>query len=156
MNLDIGKAFTFITDDQRWVAKLAIGGGLLLAGFITLIGWIFTVPVVLGYMVNLTRNVINGNPQPLPEWDNWGERWIEGIKAVVVNLVYALPAILVSIILTVPGSILANSRNDGAAAAGGALNLLGGCLNFILSILVAIIVPQRSVVSRSRAISAMR
>jgi len=34
MNLDIGKAFTFPMDDQKWVAKLAIGGGLILAGFI--------------------------------------------------------------------------------------------------------------------------
>ncbi len=141
MNLDIGKAFTFVTEDQKWLAKVAIGGGLILAGFITFIGWIFTVPVVLGYLVNLTRNVINGNPQPLPEWDNWGERWIEGIKAVVVGLVYSLPAIVISLIISVPGSLLSGSSNNGTAAAGGVLSLVGSCLNFILSILVAIVLP---------------
>ena len=31
MNLDIGKAFTFVMEDQKWVAKLAIGGGLAIA-----------------------------------------------------------------------------------------------------------------------------
>lgn len=141
MNLDIGKAFTFPMEDQKWVAKLAIGGGLLLAGFITLIGWIFTVPVIFGYLVNLTRNVINGHPQPLPEWDNWGERWIEGIKAIAVSIVYSLPAIVVSLITTIPGSILSGSSNNGAATAGGLLSLAGSCLNFILGILVAIIIP---------------
>jgi len=34
----------------------------------------------------MTRNVINGNPQPLPEWENWGELWIEGAKMFVVGL----------------------------------------------------------------------
>ncbi len=42
MNLDIGKAFTFPMEDQKWVAKLAIGGGLILAGIITIVGWLFT------------------------------------------------------------------------------------------------------------------
>lgn len=141
MNLDIGKAFTFVTEDQKWVAKLAIGGGLLLAGFITLIGWVFTVPVVLGYLVHLARNVIAGNPQPMPEWDNWGERWIIGFKSWVISLVYALPAVIVSLLFTVPSSILSNSSNNGAAAAGGLIGLVGSCLNFLLSIVVAIILP---------------
>jgi hypothetical protein len=141
MNLDIAKAFTFPMEDQKWVAKLAIGGGLLLAGFITLIGWIFTVPVVLGYLVNMTRNVINGNPQPLPEWDNWGERWIEGVKVFVVSLVYYLPVIILRIVLTVPGSILASSSNNGVAATGGALNLVGGCLSFIVQIAISVVLP---------------
>ena len=28
MGLDIGKAFTFVTDDPKWVTKVLIGGGL--------------------------------------------------------------------------------------------------------------------------------
>jgi len=141
MDLDIGKAFTFPMEDQKWVAKLAIGGGLILAGIITIVGWLFTFPVVFGYLAMLTRNVINGNPQPLPEWDNWGERWIEGVKMFVVGLVYSLPVIILRVVLTVPGAILANSSNNGVAATGGVLNLAGGCLSFILQLAVAVVLP---------------
>jgi hypothetical protein len=142
MNLDIGKAFTFPMEDQRWVAKLAIGGGLLLAGFITLIGWIFTVPVVLGYLVNLTRNVINGHPQPLPEWDNWGERWIEGFKAGVVAFVYYLPFGIVAFIFGIPGGVLQASSNSGLAALGATLSLaVNVCIAPLLGFLLAIILP---------------
>jgi hypothetical protein len=141
MNLDIGKAFTYVTEDPKWITKVLIGGGLILAGIVTLIGWLFTFPVVFGYTVMVTRNVINGNPQPLPEWDDFGTKWIEGFKAWVVSVVYALPAIIIALIFQIPAGILGNTGNDGAAAAGGLLNIVGGCLNFILSLLVAVILP---------------
>lgn len=54
MNLDIGKAFTFITDDQKWVAKLAIGGGLAIAwvlAIFTIVGWIPIGLILTGYLV---------------------------------------------------------------------------------------------------------
>ena len=66
MNLDIGKAFTYVTEDPKWVSKVLIGGGLIIAGFLTLVGWLFTLPVVGGYLILLLRNVIAGQPQPLP------------------------------------------------------------------------------------------
>lgn len=141
MNLDIGKAFTFPMEDREWVAKLAIGGGLILAGIITLVGWIFTFPVVFGYLVAMVRNVINGNPQPLPKWENWGELWIEGVKMFVVGLVYSLPVIILRVVLTIPGAILSNSSNNGVAATGSLLSLGGGCLAFIVQIAVAVVLP---------------
>jgi hypothetical protein len=141
MNLDIGKAFTYITEDPKWVTKILIGGGLILAGFVTLVGWLFTLPVVGGYMVMTTRNVINGNPQPLPEWDDFGNKWIEGIKAWVVGLVYSLPAILISLVFTLPSTVLSSSDNSGAVAAGSLISIVGSCLNFVLSLAVAVVLP---------------
>jgi hypothetical protein len=141
MNLDIGKAFTYVFEDQNWVVKVLIGGGLILGGIITLVGWIFTFPVVLGYGVQVVRNVYAGNPQPLPEWDNWGERWIDGIKAWVVTLILAIPTIIVSIVIQVPANILNATSDTGVSGAGTALGLLGGCLNFIIGIGIALIAP---------------
>jgi hypothetical protein len=141
MNLDIGKAFTFATEDPKWITKILIGGGLILAGVITLIGWIFTGPVVLGYLVQLTRNVIAGNPQPLPEWDNWGERWVDGFKSWVVSIVYALPIIVVYAVFQLPALVLNATSQNGATAAGTGLSLIGSCLNFFLGIAVAMIMP---------------
>jgi hypothetical protein len=141
MNLDIGKAFTFVSDDPKWLTKILIGGGLILGGLITLVGWIFTLPVVYGYAVIVTRNVIAGNPQPLPEWDNWGEKWLEGIKAWVVSLVCALPIIIVAVLFSIPGSILNATSKSGTSGLGTLLSLVGGCLNFFLGILVYLILP---------------
>ncbi|HEY8602215.1 MAG TPA: DUF4013 domain-containing protein, partial [Thermomicrobiales bacterium] len=128
MNLDIGKAFTYVTEDPKWITKLLIGGGLILAGIVTIVGWLFTFPVVFGYAVMVTKNVINGNPQPLPEWDDFGTKWVEGFKAWVVSLVYALPAIVISLIFQIPAGVLSSTGSDGAVAAGGLLNVVGGCL----------------------------
>ena len=141
MNLDIGKAFTYITEDPKWVTKILIGGGLILAGIVTLVGWLFTLPVVGGYMVMTARNVINGNPQPLPEWEDFGNKWIEGIKAWVVGLVYSLPFGLIIFLVTIPGSILSSSNNDGAVAAGVGLSLLANCVSFLGSFIIALIQP---------------
>lgn len=141
MNLDIGKAFTFVTEDPKWITKILIGGGLILAGFVTIVGWLFTLPVVGGYMVMTARNVINGNPQPLPEWDDFGNKWIEGFKAWVVGLVYSIPAIIISLIFTLPSTFLGSSDNSGAVAAGSLISIVGSCLNFLLSIAVAIVLP---------------
>lgn len=141
MGLDIGKAFTYVFEDQKWVTKVLIGGGLAIAGIVTLVGWIFTFPVIGGYMVLLARNVIAGNPQPLPEWDNWGERWIEGFKAWVVGVVYALPSIAVGIIFAIPAGVLNATSDSGTSAGGTAISLLGNCINFFVGIAVGIILP---------------
>jgi hypothetical protein len=138
MNLDIGRAFSYVFEDQKWVMKILIGGGLILGGIITFVGWLFTAPVVLGYCVQVLRNVYAGNPQPLPEWDNWGERWMDGLKAWVVTLVMALPLIIVALVIQVPASILNAVSVSGA---GSALSLCGSCLSFFLAIGVALIVP---------------
>lgn len=141
MNLDIGKAFTYVTEDPKWITKVLIGGGLVIAGFVTLIGWLFTLPVIGGYLVVLLRNVIAGHPQPLPEWDNWGERWIDGFKAWVVGLVYAIPGILIGIIFAIPAAVLSSSNNGGASGVGTLLSLTGNCLNLIVGIAVSVVLP---------------
>lgn len=141
MNLDIGKAFTFVSDDPKWLTKILIGGGLILAGVITLIGWLFTGFVVLGYLVQVTRNVIAGNPQVLPEWDNWGERWMDGLKAWVVGLVCSIPLIVVAAVFQIPAFILNVTSKNGASGLGTAFNLTGSCLSFFLGIAVYLLLP---------------
>ena len=69
MQMDIGKAFTFVGEDPKWVTKVLIGGGMLLFAIvlsITVIGGILVAAIVFGYLVQLTRNVIAGERTPLP------------------------------------------------------------------------------------------
>lgn len=96
--MDIGSAFTFAFDDQEWIKKLAIGGGLVLGGIILspiLVGIALFI-IVLGYMIDVIKNVRDGQPTPLPEWTDFGGLFSKGGKAFVIGLVYNLPALLLS------------------------------------------------------------
>ena len=105
--MDIGKSFGYAFEDDQWIPKILIAAAILLGGIVL---GIFVIPAFLaafllsGYGVEITRRVINGNPQVLPEWDNWGDLIIDGLKVWVIGIVYALPMILVSMCLGIPGA----------------------------------------------------
>jgi hypothetical protein len=145
MNLDIGRAFTFVTEDPNGVKKVLIGGLMAIAMFIgfflLFIPGLLVAAIILGYLVGLCRNVINGQQYPLPEWDDFGTKMSEGFKAIVVNIVYALPVIIVNVIFVVPQIALSMGNSDGAAAAGTGIGLLGNCLSFILGLLTYLVLP---------------
>jgi hypothetical protein len=145
MGLDIGKSFTFVTEDPRWVSKVLIGGGLTLAmslGFaLFVIPGLLVFAIISGYLLALTRNVINGNPQPLPEWDDFGAKMRDGFKALVVGLVYGLPIVLIVLIFFVPFMLSAFTNNDGAMAAGFGFLSLGICLGTFAGILSYVVLP---------------
>lgn len=145
MNLDIGRAFTFVSEDPNGVKKVLLGGAAVIAAFIGffffIIPGLLVAAIISGYLVLFCRNVINGDQYPLPEWTDFGTKMSEGFKAIVVSIVYALPLIAVSIIFAVPQAIANSSGNDGAAAAGLGISLLGNCLSFLLQIATAVVIP---------------
>src|SRR5690349_10621377 len=116
--MDIGKAFSYVFEDERWIGKVLIGGLLI---------WIPIVNfAVFGYMVKVARNVAQRNPRPLPEWGGeFGDHFMRGLYVFVIYLVYLLPIfILEGLFFCVTGGIAAGSqRGDGAAA-----GLIGLCL----------------------------
>ena len=89
--MDIGKAFSFVTEDERWVSKLGIGALIAFFSFL-----IIPIPLLWGYMVGVARNVKDGVPDPMPEWDDWGRLYKDGLAIIVAQLVYTLPFWLLS------------------------------------------------------------
>ena len=91
--MDFGRAFTYITEDEDWLKKMAIGAVLLLTGVgsFALIGW----------MIEIVRRVADNDPEPLPGWESIGDYFMGGIRMFVVALVWSLPIILVSICFSV-------------------------------------------------------
>jgi Protein of unknown function (DUF4013) len=105
--MDIARAFTYVFDDEQWLSIVLVGGLLLLIPFAG--------PILLtGYMLEAARNVANGSPRPLPRWENFGEKFSSGIAAVVIQLVYALPVILLSCVLVcvAVGSVATSGGNE--------------------------------------------
>ncbi len=54
-------------------------------------------PLILGYMVRIFRG-----EKPAPELKEWGSMFIDGLKLFVVELIYAAPVILLTIIAFLP------------------------------------------------------
>jgi len=133
---DFGKPFTYVFDDPRWVQKILIGGLFYLAGFV-IIGWFF----ILGYIARVTRNVITGQPQPLPEWDDLGEFFSEGARLVGVGLVYAAPFIVFAMVFIVPAAVLSGVDNEGLQTLGGGISGCVSCLFVPLSLAVMFFMP---------------
>ena len=101
--MDIGRALTYFTEDERWVEKTAIGTGLLLVSTLlsfVLIG-VLGFFILFGYLVRLLQNVRDGVHPALPEWNQWGDDLVRGVKLACVYIVWALPIIFVSVPLSI-------------------------------------------------------
>ena len=71
---------------------------------------------VLGYAVQVIRNVRDEQPDPLPEWDEFAQFFIEGLKVGLGILLYFTPIFLLScglfaVILGVEATIGSNSAD---------------------------------------------
>jgi hypothetical protein len=111
---DFGKPFSYVFDDPDWLTKILIGGLFYIAGFL-LIGWFF----ILGYVARTTRNIVAGHPRPLPEWDNLGDYFGEGLRLFGVLLCTVIPITLLAVGIMVPAGVLGSMDNEGAQAIGG-------------------------------------
>jgi hypothetical protein len=75
--LDFGRCFSFVSEDPDWAKKILIGGLFALASFF-LVGAFF----VAGYFARLVKRVAAGEPLPLPEWDDLGGIFNDGLRLV--------------------------------------------------------------------------
>jgi hypothetical protein len=84
-SVDFGRSFTFVTEDPEWVKKILIGGAFTLA-----CAFLVGVPFVLGFFSRTLRNVVAGEPRPMPDWDDLGGIFNEGLRLTAVYLLYML------------------------------------------------------------------
>lgn len=114
--MDVAKAFTYITEDERWMGKMGIGAAISLVSFL-----IIPIPLLVGYLVGITRNVKNDAERPLPEWDDFGQLFKDGLSVIVGQLVYTLPFwVIMCIAIVASASLggLAGGSNEDIVAAG--------------------------------------
>lgn len=140
-SIDIGKAITFYTEDEKWLEKLGIGTALVLISTIlsvVLVGLVGFL-ILAGYGVRLLQNVRDGVAKPLPEWDRWGEDLASGFKLVVALFLYTLPA-LIFMIPVIIGAFIAD-QGESAQFIGVPFIIGGVCLMIVYSLLVALATP---------------
>ncbi len=102
--MDYSTPFTFVTKDKNWIGKVAIGSLLVVTG----IGFI----PVLGWMLEITRRVIRNDSQPLPDWNNFGQYVVDGLKLTAVALIWSLPLVLVILSFAGAAAAFADQASD--------------------------------------------
>lgn len=133
---DFAKPFSYVFDDPDWLAKILIGGLFYIAGFF-IIGWFF----ILGYVARTARNVIAGHPRPLPEWENLGDFFNEGLRLFGVALCIILPLTMLAIAVMIPAGVLGSIENEGAQAIGGLMSGAIVCLFVPISLAIWFFMP---------------
>ena len=84
--IDIDTAFKFVFLDKDWIKKILIAGALNL----TMIG---VVPI-LGWGLEIQRRVIKEEEGLLPDWHYIGIFTLDGLKYLLVNLIWTSPLML--------------------------------------------------------------
>ena len=120
-SVDFGRSFTYVTEDPEWVKKILIGGVFTLACAL-LVG----VPFVLGYLWRTLRNVVAGEARPLPEWDDLGGLFNEGLRLTAVYLLYTLGVLAVLALIGAAVLLPVIALSGAGDAASDALGVLGG------------------------------
>ncbi len=131
------EALNYPRNSDSAVKNVAIGGILLVLS-------VFFVPTffVLGYVVRTLRNVMNGIEEP-PEFDEWGDLFIDGLKAFAIGLAYSLvPAAIAIVAVVTSGATLGLTgpgRSGGLVVGLVALGALA--LLTVVSLLLVYVLP---------------
>src|SRR5262249_1297336 len=131
--MDLGRSFTYMFEDKDWVAKLAIGGGIILLGAIFF--WVLLIPLisayalVVGYALVVIKNVYDGSPTPLPEWSNLGDFFVKGLTALVGILIWFIPVIVLACCFFLVSAAVTPRGGDNSGSVSGAASLVLTCLS---------------------------
>ena len=85
-SIDFNEAFTHLFDDPRYAGKTAMGAVLTMVPILNI--------AVTGYELRLMRNVASGNAATLPEWDDLGGLFKEGLSLALARFVLFLPVLV--------------------------------------------------------------
>jgi hypothetical protein len=87
--------FSYPFEDKKWQGKLAVATALMFANFIIPV---LPILALYGYVARIIRQVVEGTGKPiLPEWEDWGDLLLTGLKVLAPMLVFSLPFIALMI-----------------------------------------------------------
>lgn len=140
--LNFEEAVRFIGRDRNWFQKLALGALFSLLS-VLIIGGI----LVQGYLLIFAERVSRAEPEPLPEWEDFGLILRRGGAGFLVSLIYSLPLILLglfSFLLFIPLVIAGSAGGRSSDQIAAVTSILFGLIWLLLIplvILFGIIVP---------------
>lgn len=100
--MDLESFVKFPLQDNDWVKKIIIGCVITIIPILNLL--------TLGYLINCLQSGLQGRME-LPEWQDWGNLFKDGILALLIIIFYLLvPAVLFPLLSFIPviGAIIAS------------------------------------------------
>lgn len=125
--MNITRAFSILFEDRDWLNKLVIVAivtlvtAILSPALVGLAGW----AMLLGYMIDIIRNVRAGSPTPIPQWGDFGRYLSNGAPVLIAFIVYSIPTMLLGCC-----SWFLLQSSGGTSLAGGSVALGVGCCVF--------------------------
>jgi hypothetical protein len=130
--MDVGSSFSYMFQDEDWIKKILIGG---VVGLIPIVNF-----AAIGYMIQIIRNVRDGQTLPLPEWDEFGKYFVDGLWVFLIFLVWAIPIIVVACLQGAGTAALAEAGDD-AANAFGIVSACFTCVMVLWGLVIAAVSP---------------
>jgi hypothetical protein len=131
--LDFARTFRFVFDDPDWVRKMLLGG--LFTALVLLIVGLF---YVAGYTVRLVRRSARGETRPLPDWDDMGGLFGEGVPAIGAYLAHVLPLVLVPFLVLAAGAVALGGLSSLGDRSAEAASAMGGLFSLFILIFYAV------------------
>lgn len=139
--MDFAKALTYPFEDEEWLPKLGIAAAISAAG--VLLSFLVLPPIaayilLLGWQVDIMKNVRAGVANPMPGWDDFGGMFQKGLTPFLALLVYQIPTILFACAATAVYvlPLLAGDNADAMAALGGLATVISICCSCLIFIYV--------------------
>lgn len=96
--MDLGRSFTYVFEDEDWLTKI------ILTAIISMIPIVNF--AVMGWVVELIGNMIDDIEHPMPEWDNFGQKFTDGLIYFCAALLYNMVLVGFICMFSVAGSAL--------------------------------------------------
>lgn len=91
--MDLGRSLGYPMRDPNWVIKLIIGTVIAMIPILNFIAG--------GYMLRALRQVMQGDDNSLPEWDDFGGDFMRGLVGLLGSLIYFFPLLIFTCCLSV-------------------------------------------------------
>lgn len=125
--------FRFPFDDPRWKQKFLIGGLLVMVGYLFFpVFWL-----IGGYGLEVMRRTARGEKPSLPEWSDIGKYLEDGVKAMVVGLVYLAPVWIIfcgAMVALLGSGVGAAILSEGGDEPASIIPMIAGQLIFYMAI----------------------
>lgn len=125
--MDIGKSLTYPFEDEEWLTKLLLGA---VVSAVPILNFAWT-----GFAVEILRNVMDGLPRPMPDWSEFGDKFVKGFLIWAAGFIYSLPAILIACLplglLIIPATSQSTSATETFATILSGVSVLFLCILII-------------------------